>query len=271
MILQGGAFAAGVSPPFQASGNAWFTQSPGGDTVARFSPWFRLERDPLGRPHSVARAWVSHRDYALAPVRASKSAELKQDEDVAQWGATYTYYWRHIIDPNWVTWPGEDNSIIGQLHEVNGPAGSHRPTFEFHISEDEIRYAHTIDAYPLGVDVHSLALPRGEELETVVRAKWADGVHVADAAGILELYVNGKLVWHINGQRNTWAPNPDDHPCYMVGGIYVPESTLPWWTGRERLVYLVGMAVGDSMETVTSMRAHVNAGLQAKPWAQTTW
>ena len=120
---------------------------------------------------------------------------------------------------------------------------------------------HTIDAYTLGIVVYQRAFQPGEEIHTFIRAKWADGDHVADADGILELYVNGSLVWQINGQRNTWEPNPDIHPCYMLGGIYVPESALAWWSGRERLVYLVGMVIGDDSETHESLRAYVEAGL----------
>lgn len=261
MILQGGAFAAGINPRFQAAGNVWFTQSPGGDTVARYSPWFRLCPDPLGRGFLVARAWVSHRDYALNPVRASKSAELKQNENIATWGATYTYYWRHVIDPNWRTWPSEDNTILGQVHEVNGPAGVHRPTFEFHLSGGRLRAIHTIDAYTLGATVYDRAFQPGEDFDVFLRAKWADGSHVADAQGVLQMFVNGDLVWSIDGQRNTWAPNPDNYAPYMVGGCYVPESDLSWWSGRDRTAYLVGMAVGDAFETRDTMRTAVIAGL----------
>lgn len=260
MILQGGAFAAGVYPPLKAVGNSWFTQSPGGDTVARYSPWFRLEQDPLGRGFMVVRSWVSQADYAANPIRASKSSELKQDEDIAEWGQTYTYYWRHIIDPNWITYPDEENTIIWQVHEVNGPAGVHRPTLECHLSGGQLIVMHTIDAYTLGIVVYQRAFTPGEEIHTYLRAKWADGDHVADADGILELYVNGALVWQINGQRNTWEPNPDIHPCYMVGGVYVPEQ-FDWWAGRDRLCYLVGMCIGDSAETPESLRLHVEGGL----------
>lgn len=262
MILFGGALSAGVVPPFRADGNSWFTQSPGADTVAQFTPWFRLVADPLRRGNRVVRSWISHRDYALNPIRASKSAELKQAESVPQWGQTYTYYWRHIIDPAWVSYPGEENTVIGQLHEVNGPVGQHRPTFEFHLSQGQLIFMHTIDAYTLGVTVYSMPFSPGQEVETFVRARWADGSHVADAQGILELYVNGQLVWQINGQRNTWAPNPDDHPCYMVGGVYVPEQ-LAWWTGRERAVYIAAMVVGDADESADSMAARVSAEMAA--------
>ncbi len=254
-VLLGGAFAAGAVRVLQP-GNWFLTQSPGGDTVASMTPWLRIVPDPLGRPFHVLRAWVAHKNYADVPVRASKSAEVKLKDTYTQWGVTHTYYWRYVIDPEWITWPGEENTIIGQIHEINGPAVTHRPTFEFHISDGELIFMHTMTSQTLGVVVHSRTVVPGQDIEVFVRAHWADGSHVPDAQGLLELFVDGALVWSSYGQRNTWDPNPDDNAPYLVAGVYVPEQ-LSWWTGRDRTTYLVGMVVGDAAETNESMRAHV--------------
>lgn len=265
-LIFGGAFCAGAFTPSTMTVNS--PDSAYGGSNGVLGGYTQLANDPLGRPYNVLKCRINQSAYnAGAPIRTyTYRAELNSVEELCAWGTEYTYYWRFTMPLEWVSLGASADIVVAQLHEAQGDAGDHQPTFAIHLLDNVLTFRQCTTANPTGVDFYSLPVTAGQEVEIFARINWADGAqHVAAALGIYEWTVDGVLVFSDNGAKNTWDgySGSDPDPPWMKCGVYQSAPGESWWAGKEAVCYYAAMACGSAAETLTSIRAYVDAQLAA--------
>lgn len=260
MIVAGGALAYGG---LQISGGdiRIHNHAPGQVNTA-LDQWARLAPVPGMDDLYALRCRIHQSDYAAVPANNQlvygKRAEIVVKPEILAWGAEYTYYWRFVIDPDWVFLDGETTTVIHQVHEMGASASPPaNPVFAAVYGPGGYQIIWRHDGIPDGQVIYSSSAQPGDEIEVFLRVKWADVSHVAAAAGIFELSVNGVEAFSANAQQNTWNVPEDTYPPYPTAGTYRYDPTAPWWAGHDKTMYHVALVVGDTTETLTSIRAHV--------------
>lgn len=258
----GGAWCAGVFNPA-----SWLVASPGA-SVTDLSTWTKLVPDPLGRNYNVLRAYINQSVYLADPGSPRLRAEVQTRVSQLNWGDTHTYQWRMICPPNVVNHGPDVYVIVLQCHDQNAVNVARRPSFDiaYHDGRLEAKLARSAD--PFGMDIWDRAIAPGEEIEITVRAKWADGTHVAAADGLFELYVNGDLVYQLAGEKNTWDSGTpaEDYPPFLKAGVYQSQNSEAMWAGKDFTWYHVGSIVSNEpSDTHATLRALIDAGVAANP------
>jgi hypothetical protein len=257
----GGAWCSGFFNP-----NDWLVASPG-PSISIPSSWTMLVDDPLGRDYTVLRTYITQGVYLADPGSPRLRAEIQTRVSQLNWGDLHTYQWRMICPQNVVNHGPDVYVIVLQCHDQNAVNVARRPTFDiaYHDGRLEAKLARSAD--PFGMDIWDRVIAPGEEIEITVRAKWADGTHVAAAEGLFELYVNGALVYQLAGEKNTWDSGTpaEDYPPFLKAGVYQSQNDEATWEGKDFTWYHVGSIVSNEGDSPAALRAVIDAGLAATP------
>lgn len=255
----GGAWAARVFNPAQ-----WLVASPANNTTA-WSSWAAMVPDPLGRDYQVLRSYINQSVYLADPGSPRLRAEIQTRVSQLNWGDTHTYQWRMICPKNVVNHGPNVYVIVLQCHDQNAVNVARRPSFDIAYHDGRLEAKLARSANPNGIDIWDREIAPGEEIEITVRAKWADGTHVAAAEGLFELYVNGDLVYQLAGEKNTWDSGTpaEDYPPFLKAGVYQSQNGEAAWEGKEFTWYHVGSIVSNDLsDTPVALRALIDGGLK---------
>lgn len=251
----GGAWCSGFWDPLK-----WMISTPGG---VEFNTYFMLVPDPLGRDYNVARAYLTHRAYAVSG--SIKRSEIQTRVNMALWGEINTYQWRMIAPLELVNLGPEIYVIVLQCHDENVPGIPRRPSFDIAYNNGhlEAKLARTSD--PSGLDIWQQNISPGEEIEITVRTRWADGSNVPAADGFFELYVGDTLVYSLVGEKNTHdnGDPSEEYPPYLKAGVYQSQETKPEWAGKDFSWFHVGSVLSNEGDYPAALRALIDAGLAA--------
>ncbi len=273
-IIAGGAFcAAGSFDSQKCSVNSPQTAYTG-QTVTKFNDFIQLADDPKGRKFNVLKCRINQSAYDAAPSLGVSFATWTHRAEAnvgggatySPWGSQYTYYGRFIpIPPNGASLGASMDIVVWQLHEVSGPVAPHEPTFAIHLLDNTLSFRQfTTDIS--SNDFFTMPVTPGQEVEIFARITWADGTHVAAAAGVYEWTVDGVPVYTANGIKNTWNDGGSEtSPPALRAGVYQSANAAAWWVAKEWTVHHVAMVVGTSAESNDSMRAYVDAQIAANP------
>lgn len=258
IVLAGGAFGSG------AFDLALQADSPDGVST-RLSQWLALVPDPLGRDYLVLKATITQSVYAATPNESTKRAELQSRSTVIEWGNDYSYHWRIIIPPDWINYGPTSYAVIAQMHDINAPNVGRRPAVAFEIIDNVMHCNMSNTENPFGVNVFSVPVNAGDELEITCNVHWADGTNAASNSGIIRYYLGNNLVYYSEG-KNTWdngSPS-EPNPPYLKSGIYQPNSSDAWWVGKRLTCYHVAGIVAEGFIDPSEFREYVNRSLMPR-------
>lgn len=257
-VIAGGVFCAGA---FDAALQA---DSPDGVST-RMSEWLSLVPDPMGRDYLVLKATITQGVYAVSPSDSANRAELQSRSTVIEWGRDYSYHWRIVIPPDWVNHGPTSYAVIAQMHDINAPGVGRRPAVAFEIIDNVLYCNMSNTADPFGVDVFSLPVAAGDEIEITCNVHWADGTNAPADDGVIRYYVGDALVFSATG-KNTWddgSPS-EPNPPYLKTGIYQPNSADSWWVGKRLTCYHVAAMVADGFVAPSEFRNYVDTRLVSR-------
>lgn len=257
-VIAGGVFCDGA---FDAALQA---DSPDGVST-RMSEWLSLAPDPLGRDYLVLKATITQGVYAASPGDSTRRSELQSRSTLVEWGRDYSYHWRIIIPPDWINYGQTSYAVIAQMHDINAPGIGRRPAVAFEIIDNVLCCNMSNTSNPFGVNVFSLAIAAGDEVEITCNVHWADGTNSAAVNGTIRYYVGDTLVYSAAG-KNTWddgSPS-EPNPPYLKSGIYQPNSEDSWWVGKRLTCYHVAGIVADGFISPSEFRSYVNSRLVSR-------
>lgn len=257
-ILAGGVWCAGAFQNSMRTDSAFNFES-----TTTLNQYICLSPDPLNRAYNSLRAYCAQGLYAQYGTDEAKRAEVKALSTVEKWGTTYTHYWRIVIPPDWKSYGASTYGVVAQCHDVNGAGVGRRPTLAAEIRNSTLYWVLSLTSNPAGIDLYSVPITPGMELEFTVKVKWADGTNIPASEGTLELFHNDSLVYSRYGQKNTWDGTPvtEPNPPYIKAGIYQPLTDETWWIGRQMEIWHVATIVATADETPSSLRSWVNGQL----------
>jgi len=273
-IISGGAYCApGSFNTTRDSVNSPQTAY-AGQLVTKFNDFIQPADDPKGRGYNVLKCRINQSAYDAHPSLGDPYSTwtLRAEVNVgggvtySPWGSQYTYYGRFIpIPPGGASIGASADVVVFQLHEVAGPVAPHEPAFSIHLLDSTLVFRQWTTGISSN-DFYSLPVVAGQEVEIFARITWADGTHVAAANGVYEWTVNGVQVYTSNGIKNTWDDSGSEiSPPALRVGVYQSNNGAAWWVGKEWVTHHVAVVIGDSSESVASLRAYVDAQIAAHP------
>jgi len=225
-----------------------------------------LSNDPLGRDYSVMRAYINQGVYLADPGSPRLRAEFQTRVEQLAWGDLHTYQWRMVCPLNVINHGPDVYVIVAQCHDQNAASVTRRPTFDIAYNNGRLKATLARSDATSGIALWERAISAGEEIEVTLRARWADGTHVAAANGLFELYVNGTLEYSLYGEKNTWdSGSPEEqYPPYLKAGVYQSQNAEATWAGKDFAWFHVGSVVSnDASDNATSLRALIDSQLSA--------